>query len=480
MHFKAFYLFRVINSVVLAVASATKRVDVIIVGGGLSGLSAAKDLVAGGKSVIVLEARDRVGGRVLNAKLPNGGVTEAGAEFVGPTQDRVLALAQTLGLSTFDTYYQGSNILYQNGTVTPYVVDGPFGAAPPVDLDSLLQIGQTQGQLDAWAAEIDVNAPWNHPNASVWDSQTFSSWLDTTATLAPARFILDVATTSVFSAEPSELSLLYVIAYIAAAGNQTLPGTLERLTETTDGGQEKRIVGGTQLLAIKLAEKLGSSRIILNSPVRSVKKTSEYYVVRSDTATLTANKVVIAMSPPLAGRISYSPLLPASRDQLTQRLPMGSIGKAIAIYETPFWRSDNYTGQVVSDSGVVKSTYDNSPPDGSYGALMGFIEADDMRAFDVKSDAEIEAAVLQDYVNYFGPKAANVTSWVIQRWDNEEWSRGGPVAYAPPGVLTKYGPALKESFDGIHFAGTESSDYWVGYMDGAIRSGERVAKEILG
>jgi monoamine oxidase len=129
---------------------------------------------------------------------------------------------------------------------------------------------------------------------------------------------------------------------------------------------------------------------------------------------------------------------------------------------------------------VVRSTYDNSPEDGSFGAIMGFINADEMRAFDDKPQVEVEAAVLKDFINYFGPKAKAATSWVLQRWDNEEWSRGGPVAFGPPGVLTKYGPALKKPFDGIHFAGTESSNYWVGYMDGAIRSGERVAKEILG
>jgi monoamine oxidase len=460
------------------VASAVD-VDVAIVGGGLSGLAAARDLIAGGKSVVVLEARNRVGGRVYNAKLANGGVTEVGAQFVGPTQDRVIALADSLGLTRYNTYNNGSNVLYENGTLTPYEVSGPNGAAPPIDYPSLEQVGYAQYQLDVWASEIDVNAPWAHPSAQEWDSMTFASWLDSVATLPAARFILDVATTSIFSAEPSELSLLYTIAYIASSGNETLTGSLERLTETANGAQEQRIVGGTQLLAIKLAERIGSSRIILNAPVRKIKKLGDSYYLTADTTIVRAKSVVIAMSPPLAARISYDPILPASRDQLSQRLHMGSIGKAIAIYSTPFWRADSLNGQAVSDTGIVRSTYDSSPPDASYGALMGFIEADEMRAFDDKSEDEIKAAVLQDYVRYFGPKAANVTSWVIQRWDNEEWSRGGPVAYAPPGVLTKYGPALTKAFGGIHFAGTESANYWTGYMDGAIRSGERVAKEIL-
>lgn len=464
----------------LSLSSFAYNVDVAIVGGGLSGLTAARDLIAGGKSVVVLEARNRVGGRVLNVNLTNGGVTEVGAEFLGPTQDRVIALAKSLGLGLYDTYNNGSNILWENNTRTEYNDEGPYGAVPPVDYDSLVQVATAQGQLDIWASEIDVEAPWNHPSAQEWDSMTFSTFLDQVTTLPPARFLLDIATTSIFSTQPSELSLLYTIAYIAAAGNETLVGTLERLIGTSDGAQAQRVTGGTQLLAIKLAQRIGLDKVVLNAPVRRVQKIGSYYYLAADTAIVRAKSVVIAMSPPLAARISYDPLLPASRDQLTQRMPMGALGKAIAIYATPFWRADNLTGQVVSDSGVVRSTWDSSPEDASYGALMGFIEADEMRAWDAKTDAELEAAVLQDYVNYFGPKAAEVQSWVIQRWDNEEWSRGGPVAFGPPSVLTKYGPALKTPAGGIHFAGTESSDYWVGYMDGAVRSGERVAKEILG
>jgi monoamine oxidase len=459
---------------------AGQIVDVAIIGGGLSGLSAAKDLIAGGKSVIVLEARNRTGGRVLNGNVVGGGVTELGAQFIGPTQDRVIALAKSLGLGLYNTYNNGSYILYENDTITPYELGGPTGAAPPIDYDSLVQVATAQYQLDTWASEIDVNAPWDHPNALEWDSQTLSSWFDTIVTNPPARFVMDTATTSIFSAEASELSLLYAISYVASAGNSTNPGSLERLTETADGAQAQRVTGGTQLLATKLAAKLGSSRVLLNTPVRKIQKVGSRYLVWADNALVTASKVVVAMSPPLASRIIYDPILPASRDQLTQRMHMGALGKAIAIYKTPFWRANGLSGQVVSDSGIIRSTYDSSPEDASYGAMMGFIEADEMRSFDAKTDAEVSAAVVAQYVKYFGTQAANVTQVIIQRWDNEEWSRGGPVAFAPPRVLTQYGPALKAPVGGIHFAGTETSDYWVGYMDGAIRSGERVAKEILG
>ncbi|WP_046734010.1 flavin monoamine oxidase family protein [Streptomyces humi] len=461
-----------------ATTAGSRTVDVAVVGGGLAGLTAARDLVAGGRTVAVLEARDRVGGRVVNLKLANGGFTEGGGEFIGPTQDRVKALADSLGVATFTTYNTGDNLLYKGGRRTPYDTGGLLGSVPPVDAAGLANAAIVQSELDSMAATVPVDAPWTAAKAAEWDKQTFESWLNANAVVPSAKFLLDLACTSIFSAQPRELSLLYVLYYIAAAGNESTPGTLERLTDTANGAQESRFVGGSQQVPIKLAATLGD-RVVLGAPVRSVVKSGGSYLVTADGVTVTATRVVVAVPPPLAARITFDPLLPAARDQLTQRMPMGSIGKAIAVYDTPFWRADGLNGQAVSDSGVVRSTFDNSPPDASYGALMGFIEADEMRAYDAAGEAEIKAAVLADYVNYFGDKAKSPTSFVLQRWDNEGFSRGGPVAYAPPGVLTAYGAALREPVDGVHWAGTETSTFWTGFMDGAVRSGERAAREVL-
>ncbi|MFF7470906.1 FAD-dependent oxidoreductase [Streptomyces sp. NPDC008092] len=461
-----------------ASAAASRTVDVAIVGGGIAGLTAARDLVAGGRTVAVLEARDRVGGRVVNLKLANGGFSEGGGEFIGPTQNRIKALADSLGVATFTTYNTGNNLLYKDGKRTPYDTSGLLGSVPPVDAAGLANAAIVQSELDSMAAQVPVDAPWTAAKAAEWDKQTFESWLNANAIIPSAKFLLDLACTSIFSAQPRELSLLYVLYYIAAAGDESHAGTLERLTDTAGGAQESRFVGGSQQVPIKLAATLGD-RVVLSAPVRSIVKSGGSYVVTADGITVDATRVVVALPPPLAARITYDPLLPAARDQLTQRMPMGSIGKAIAVYDTPFWRADGLNGQAVSDSGTVRSTFDNSPPDGSYGALMGFIEADEMRAYDAAGEADVKAAVLADYANYFGDKAKSPTSFVLQRWDNESFSRGGPVAYAPPGVLTGYGAALRAPVDGIHWAGTETSTFWTGFMDGAVRSGERVAKEVL-
>ncbi|GIJ92424.1 hypothetical protein Asppvi_011406 [Aspergillus pseudoviridinutans] len=475
------YLPFAISSIPLLVVSvaSTRDVDVAIVGGGLSGLAAAKDIAKSGKTFAILEARDRVGGRVLNAHLSNGEVQELGAEFVGPTQDRVLSLTAQLGLTTYPTYTTGKSILYRNGTVNPYDADLATGGLPPVGSEAQAELVSFITELDRLASELDVHAPWKHANAPMWDGMTLKSFVESRMSLQDSLLLFETATRSILSTETAEPSLLYMLSYIAAAGNETNAGTITRLIGSKGAAQDSRINGGTQLLATRLAERLGAANIFLNSPVREVKLKGDRYIVRSDRMEVSAKHVVIAMSPPMAGRISYDPLLPAGRDQLTQRMPMGSIGKAIAIYPKPWWRKLGFNGQVQSDTGVIRATFDNTPANESFGAIMGFIEADEMRALDGAPQTEINRLVTEDLVKYFGPQAANVSQILIQRWDLEEYSRGGPVAYCPPGILTKYGPFLRNPAARIHFAGTETSSYWTGFMDGAIRSGERAAAEII-
>ncbi|KAF7596926.1 hypothetical protein BBP40_011972 [Aspergillus hancockii] len=462
-----------------AAAAPTYEVDVAIIGGGLSGLSAAKDIAAAGRSFAVLEARDRVGGRVLNVNLPEGTVQEVGAEFVGPTQDRVLALAAELGLTTYNTYSKGNNSLLRNGTVTSYQSDPATGGVPPINADAIVELASFLQEVNALAAEIDVEAPWNHKNALAWDSMTLASFIDSRITSPDTRFLLETVIASILSTETNEPSFLYTLAYIASSGNETTVGTFDRLTGVAGGAQESRINGGTQLLALRLAEKLGAKHIHLNAPVRKIKLHNNRYQVTSDRVQVTAKKVIVAMSPPLAARISYDPLLPAGRDQLTQRMPMGAIGKAIAIYSTPWWRELGLNAQGLADTGVIRVTFDNTPANASVGAIMGFIEADQMRELDTLDESQVRTLAKESLVSIFGPRAAEPTRIIVQRWDLEEFSRGGPVAYAPPGVLTDYGTYLRAPAGGIHFAGTETSNYWTGYMDGAIRSGERAAVEVL-
>jgi monoamine oxidase len=454
----------------------TRYVDVVVVGAGLAGLMAARRIAHAKKSVVVLEADKRVGGRVLNLNIVGGEVTEGGAEFIGETQTHIASLAKTLGLKTFKTYNEGNNLYYRNGTALPYNTTGPLGPVPPDPTGSTEAFKALQ-QLNQMSQSINLDEPWNSPNATEYDGQTFETWKNNNVFTPSGRFLLDVACTSVFSCEPRDVSLLFVLFYIKAAGDETHPGTLDRLVTTSPGAQSDRIVGGTQLIPLRMAKGLGK-RVVLNSPVRKITQKKDRVIVESDNMIAVGQRVIVAIPPPLAGRIQYSPALPALRDQLTQRMPMGSVMKVMAVYDEPFWRKDGWSGQVVSDKGPAQVTFDSTPPDGTPGVLMAFIEASTSRRLNGVSKATLRAQVLDNFATYYGDKARNPIAFYEKRWDNDIWHRGCPVAYTPPGVLLDYGKAIRQPIGRIHWAGTETSTYWNGYMDGAVRSGERAAAEV--
>ncbi|MPY98653.1 MAG: FAD-dependent oxidoreductase [Actinophytocola sp.] len=456
---------------------ADDRADVVVIGAGLAGLTTARELSRAGRSVLVLEARDRVGGRILGHRLGTGDTTELGAEFIGPTQDRIAALAAELDVGTYRTYDTGDYVYYRDGQRTRYSASGPLGPIPP-DPTGAAEAGVAIQLLNEHASQVPVDAPWQAGNAEEWDSQTFHTWIQQHTQTEGGRFLLHVATKAIFSAEPRDLSLLYVLAYIARAGNENQPGNIERLVSTTGGAQMYRFIGGSQLVPERMAAELGD-RVQLDAPVRRIVQVPDGVRVVSDAGTVTARRVVVAVPPPLAARITYDPPMPAARDQLTQRFPMGSVTKVVATYPEPFWRADGLAGQAVSDTGPVQVTFDNTPHDGAPGALMGFIEADHARALDDADVATIRREALHNFATYFGPRALEPTDFVLSRWDNDVWSRGCPVAFGPPGLLLGYGPAIRQPVGRIHWAGTETSTYWTGYLDGAVRSGHRAAREVL-
>jgi monoamine oxidase len=458
-------------------AAATPRTaynaDVVVVGAGLSGMAAAHTLAAAGKNVLVLEARDRVGGRTYDVHLANGGTVEAGAQFTGPTQTHLEALATALGVTTFQGYNTGNSIFYTNGTAIPYQ-----GTLPPLPAATEQALFTALSTLDSLAATVPVTAPWNTPNAETLDAQTFSSWVLQNVSDPTVQSILYLIADGTISAEARDMSFLWFLFYVAAAGDENDVGTLERLTGTIGGARDSRFVGGPQQLSLKIAASLGA-KVILNAPVTQIAQTSAGAVVSTELFSVAAGSVVVALPPTLAGRITYCPPLPAQRDQMTQRFPLSSVGKALAIYPTPFWRAAGLNGQAISDSGTARSTFDNSPPDASYGAIAAFIDGDNMRFAENDTNAQLEAAVLQDLTNYFGAQAATPEQLILLRWDSEQYTRGGAPMFTGPGVLTRYGTTIRPADGVIHWAGAEAGDYWAGHMEGAVRSGERAATEIL-
>jgi monoamine oxidase len=232
-------------------------------------------------------------------------------------------------------------------------------------------------------------------------------------------------------------------------------------------------------VALRLAKKLGSRRVVLGSPVRRIKQGGRSVTVESGRAIVSAKRVIVAIPPTLCQRIEFSPALPASRDRLTQNWPMGSVVKCEAVYDKPFWRDDGLTGQVVSDASPVKITFDNTPASGSRGVMLGFIEGRESRVWGQRSAADRRAAVLRNFATYFGDRALKPVSYVEMAWQDELWSGGCYGGNLTPGTLVAFGPAIREPVGRIHWAGTETSTLWAGYIDGAVRSGERAAAEAL-
>jgi len=442
-------------------------VDVVIVGAGFAGLTAARDLVAAGHDVVVLEARDRVGGRVWTKQLDGGAAINVGGEFVGPGQLRMEKLAADLGVETFPTHNMGEHVLRFGSTQARY-----RGTIPRISPVVLLDMGRAQARFDKLAKRVPLEAPWAADEADDWDSQTFETWIRRNARTNKARELLRLFSEAVLAAEPCDVSLLHALFYTHSGGG------VDSLAGTRGGAQQDRYVGGSQQLPIGMAERLGD-RVRLGAPVRRIEQTADRVTVLAEGVLATGKHVVVAVPPTLASRILYEPLLPGYRDQLTQRVPQGSVIKCQAVYDEPFWRADGLTGQATGDTGPVKVTFDTSPHDGSPGILLGFVEGAHARALGRLDADEQRAAVLASFVSYFGPRAGEPVDFVPLDWSEEEWTRGCYGAHFPTGVWTQFGPALREPIGRIHWAGTETASVWNGYMDGAIQSGERAAAQIL-
>jgi monoamine oxidase len=448
-------------------AISSKSVDVVVVGGGYSGLSAAWALSKQDHSVIVLEARDRVGGRAWTQKVPGGGWIDNGGQWIGPGQTHILELAEEVGVGTFPTFQNGRHILVFGGERLVYVTEDPTSLDLPVPEADLQELLQTLGDIDTLSQTVPSHAPWEAARAAEWDTQTAATWMAENLKTDGAKFALHAAIVAYFSVEPSDLSFLHLLFYISAAGG---------LKELEASSLIWRFDQGAQEIPNRLADRLGD-KVRYSCPARKIDQSGDMVVVHTDDGTVEGRQVIVAVSPQLASRIQYEPALPPSRDQYMQRMPLGSVIKCHAVYPHAFWRDHNFNGQLVSED-EVNSTFDNSPDNGVPGILVGFLEGEVARRWHERSQQDVREKMLATFVEHFGKEAAEPLHFYYANWGAEPWSRGCYAGIPTPGTWIGYRDALRKPIGRIHWAGTETSTEWAQYMEGAVRSGQRAAAEV--
>ncbi|TKS67899.1 Amine oxidase [flavin-containing] [Collichthys lucidus] len=446
--------------------------DVIVVGGGISGLSAAKLLKANGLSPVVLEARDRVGGRTFTVQNKETKWVDLGGAYIGPTQNRILRLAHEYGIKTYKVNEQENLVHYVNGKSYPFK-----GSFPPMwNPFVLLDFNNLWRTMDDMGKEIPREAPWNAPHAEEWDKMTmlelFESICWTSTVRQFAKLFVNVNVTS----EPHEVSALWFLWYVKQCG-----GTM-RIFSTTNGGQERKFLGGSSQISECMAKELGDL-VKLQSPVYRIDQSGDMVVVETvDKQTYKAKYVIVATPPGLNLKMHFNPELPPLRNQLIHRVPMGSVIKCMVYYKENFWRKKGYCGSMVieEEGAPIGLTLDDTKPDGTVPAIMGFILARKCRKLSGLTKEERLRKICEIYSRVLGTeKALHPVHYEEKNWCEEEYSGGCYTAYFPPGIFTQYGKVLREPVGRLYFAGTETATEWSGYMEGAVQAGERAAREVM-
>lgn len=465
-------------------ARTTEEADVVVVGGGLSGLYAAHHLKKKVPSlkVVVLEAKDRVGGRTLTTQLKTAKGTapwDLGGQWVARSQHRVLELIEELGLETHQQYVKGLKF-QQLGDNSIRTYKGTIPALNPL---ALLDVHRFLSMTSKMANELDLDDPYTHPKAEEWDSMTLYSFAHRYAWTQAAVDTLGCALRTAFGVECNQVSLLYYLMYGRAAG-----GFYKLYENVNGGGQEFVIKGGAQQMSFMLVDKIGKENVRLSSPVTGVEQDDSGVTVTTEGGErVRASHVIMATPPHLTGKVNYTPCLPFAKQALFNRMPVSHMTKFIITYEKAFWIEKGYSGEIVSNGGekvcddcdtqpagvICDHTIDDNP------ALVGFISGRQGLQWSDKPFEERKQAVLVQLSKFLGDEALTPIEYSEKRWHLEPYNGGCPIDTVPPGMMRYFSSGLREPFRRVHFAGTESSTLWCGFMDGAIRAGNRAATEVI-
>lgn len=445
----------------------SNRTDVIVVGAGFAGLTAARELTRLGFDARVLEGRDRVGGRSYTGAVA-GLPVDLGGTFVGPTQNAVVALAAELGCATTPTYHDGTNLINWRGRVRSY-----SGTVPSLSLGGLLNVARVRWQFALVARSVPVGEPWTARSAPRLDDQSLAQWLRSVRASSTTRDLMAIMSRVTWGCEPDAVSMLHAVRYVKAAGG------LDRMLDVVGGAQQDRFPAGTQQIALRMADALGD-RVTLGAAVDRVEHDGDGVTVGYRGGELSASAVIVAIAPEQRGAITFAPDLPPEYRELIGCWPQGRLSKAYAAYDTPFWRANGQSGEALSDVGPVFITFDVSPPgrgdaEPGPGVLLGFV---DPREFDTLPADERRTHALSGFAALFGDAALCPIDYLDHSWGNEPFAPGGPTAAVPPGAWRAVGPWLRRPIGRVFWAGTETADEWTGFLDGAVRSGARAAGEV--
>ncbi|XP_053313441.1 amine oxidase [flavin-containing] A-like [Spea bombifrons] len=446
--------------------------DVIVIGGGISGLSAAKLLAESGLSVVVLEARDRVGGRTHTIHNKQVKYVDLGGSYVGPTQNRILRMAKELGVQTYKVNVNGLLIEHVKGK--SYKFRGAF--PPAYNPLVLLDYNNFMRTMDQWGSEIPAEAPWKAPRAADWDRMSMKQFIEKVCWTSSARLFAQLFVNLVITSETHQVSALWFLWYVKLCG-----GT-GRVFSTENGGQERKFVGGSGQISEKIMERL-QDRVKLERPVVRLDQSGDVVLVETLNHEIYQGKYVISAIPPvLTTQIHFKPELPAVRNQLIQRLPMGSVIKCMVYYKEAFWKKMGYCACMIieDEDSPIGYTLDDTKPDGSVPAIIGFIAARKATAMANLSKEERKRKICEYYAKVMGTEEAlHPVHYEEKDWSKEQYSGGCYTAYFPPGIMTQYGSVIRQPVGRVFFAGTETATVWSGYMEGAIQAGERAAREVM-
>lgn len=428
----------------------SNRAQVLVIGAGLSGLTAASELHRQGIDVIVLEASSNVGGRVSSATTSLGSHLDLGGQWIGHGHHRITALVNKAGGTTYQTFSRGlPRIVREGRPVSPFSPSVFFATVYLIFLEL--------------ASRIYVPQSW----ITVSVDQAIATFVPLEVSRQLLRLLVAVSSTA-------ELSLFSIYSY---AKSIPLSGGLWTMLQTQGGAQDRLVVESMGITTSMLANEL-PQKVLTNMPVTNVSQNQGNEVIVRTTSgeQFYAEKAIITVPPPMLKNITFSPQLPPERIALQENTRMGVVYKALAVFEQPFWR-EGLGGEFLVLDDPACGVFDSSSPGGP-GHLCFLVAGTPARQLDTLDTNVRREMLLSRLVPYLGRRALHPVDWHEKAWHLDEFCGGGYLGYPVVGTSDGLLPMPHEPIGNLHWAGTETAQEHPGYLEGAIQSGERVAHEV--